>query len=102
MWHGKNGAILSFEMLANFKGLLQILALSNPFSPSPAASETLASASASASHSLIDLQGQAMTNTRYSTLLGIFSLLVPFSEILLLGQVASNGNWMLTTNQQTI
>ena len=28
---------------------------------------------------------QAMTSTRYSTLLGIFSLLVPYSEILLLG-----------------
>ena len=35
---------------------------------------------------------QAMTSTRYSTQLGIFSLLVPYSEILLLGRVASNGN----------
>ena len=36
---------------------------------------------------------QAMTSTRYSTLLGIFfPLLVPYSEILLLGRVASNGN----------
>ena len=34
-----------------------------------------------------------MTSTHYSTLLGIFfSLLVPYSEILLLGRVASNGN----------
>ena len=33
-----------------------------------------------------------MTSTRYSTLLGIFSLLVPYSETLLLDRVASNGN----------
>jgi len=35
---------------------------------------------------------QAMTSTRYFTLLRIFSLLVPYSEILLLGRVGSNGN----------
>ena len=37
-------------------------------------------------------RGQAMTSTRYSTLLGIFSLLVPYSEILLLGQVPVSTN----------